>query len=76
MKKFDYYQYEKKKNTDKLRKTSGAKTFKICLSLIDAGLKILLSSIRSEKPKLSPCARHEEARTILWSREKGFSTNF
>jgi len=68
MKHIDYYKHEKKQNIDKLRKTSGAKTFKICLDLINTGFKFLLTSIKSENPGLTPSARHEKMKKILWSK--------
>jgi len=68
MKHFNYYNYENKINIDKLRKTSGAKTLKICLDLMNTGLKFLLASIKSENSNLRPKARQELVRKMLWSR--------
>jgi len=62
----NYFAYEKKINIKQLRKMSGGKTLNICLDLINAGLKILKSSIISERPRLSPAALKREVAKVLW----------
>ena len=69
MKRFDYFKYEEKINTDQLRKLSGTKTLKICFDLIDTGFDFLRASIALDKPHLSPAALQKEANNVLWSKE-------
>jgi len=64
----NYFACEKKINIEQLRKMSGEKTLNICLDLINAGLKILKSSIISERPRLSRAALKREVAKVLWSK--------
>jgi len=69
MKKFDYFKWEKEKNIEWLRNTSGAKTFECGLELAESGFEFLKYSILSEKPKLSWSKIKQEMIKILWHKK-------